>query len=353
MKVKFKEFFKNNFRKSPKAKIILAIVAVVSVISVVAVICLRKTITVTIDGEKKTYATWIQSVEGFFDKQGIEITSDDIVEPSLDTILSNDMDITVQKAIPVTVVIGGQEHKIMTTEKTVEGTIKGKLEYIKSLGGDFDSDDKVTPSRGTNIKKDMKIQIVRVDVEEVSETETLAYNTQVKVDYDKDINSANQVVQAGKEGSQKKAYKLYKYEDGTEEKVLQSVTVVSEPQDEIVVKGGGHFMASRSGEQIKIKGNTLTVSATAYSSNAGALTATGRRVVRDPNGISTIAVDPSVIPLGSLVYVEGYGKAVAADTGSAIKGNIIDVYLNSTSECRSWGRKHGVKVGIIAYPGEW
>ena len=63
MKVKFKEFFKNNFRKSPKAKIILAIVAVVSVISVVAVICLRKTITVTIDGEKKTYATWIQSVE--------------------------------------------------------------------------------------------------------------------------------------------------------------------------------------------------------------------------------------------------------------------------------------------------
>ena len=183
MKVKFKEFFKNNFRKSPKAKKILVMVAVVSVISIVAVVCLRKTITVTIDGEKKTYATWMQSVEGFLDKQGIEVTSDDIVKPSLDTILSNDMDIKIKKAVPVTVVIGGQEHKIMTTAKTVKQAIKGKLEYIKSLGGGFDNDDKVTPSESTNIEKNMKIQIVRVDVADVSETETLAYNTQVKVDF--------------------------------------------------------------------------------------------------------------------------------------------------------------------------
>ena len=60
-----------------------------------------------------------------------------------------------------------------------------------------------------------------------------------------------------------------------------------------------------------------------------ALTATGTVPTYNPSGISTISVDPSVIPLGSLVYVDGYGKAIAADTGGAIKGNIIDVYVNS------------------------
>ena len=59
------------------------------------------------------------------------------------------------------------------------------------------------------------------------------------------------------------------------------------------------------------------------------MTATGTVPTYNPGGISTIAVDPRVIPLGSLVYVENYGKAIAADTGGAIQGNIIDVFVNS------------------------
>ena len=74
--------------------------------------------------------------------------------------------------------------------------------------------------------------------------------------------------------------------------------------------------------------------------------------MRDPNGLSTIAVDPSVIPLGSKVHVEGYGYAIASDTGGAIKGNKIDLYMNSEAECISFGRRT-VTVNIIAYPGEW
>ena len=52
----------------------------------------------------------------------------------------------------------------------------------------------------------------------------------------------------------------------------------------------------------------------------------------NPGGLSTVAVDPRVIPLGSKVWVKGYGYAIAADTGGAIKGNIIDVYVNSEAE---------------------
>ena len=97
------------------------------------------------------------------------------------------------------------------------------------------------------------------------------------------------------------------------------------------------------GEAIK----TLSMESTAYYGHG--ITASGLKPVRNPDGISTIAVDPNVIPLGSKVYVSGYGLAIAADTGGAIKGNIIDVYLNSYEECMSWGRIQ-VTVQILEYP---
>lgn len=66
---------------------------------------------------------------------------------------------------------------------------------------------------------------------------------------------------------------------------------------------------------------------------------------KNPNQ-KVISVDPKVIKLGSKVYVEGYGTAIAADTGGAIKGNKIDVLLPSQKEALKWGRKT-VKVQIL------
>lgn len=85
---------------------------------------------------------------------------------------------------------------------------------------------------------------------------------------------------------------------------------------------------------------SFTVEATAYT-YTGNRTATG---VWPKEGL--IAVDPRVIPLGTQVYVEGYGYAVAADTGGAIKGNIIDVFFPSLQRCLDWGRRP-VKIYIL------
>ena len=90
----------------------------------------------------------------------------------------------------------------------------------------------------------------------------------------------------------------------------------------------------------------LTVTATAYSKNEPGLnnkTASGIDLNVNPN---VIAVDRSVIPLGTKVYVEGYGYAIAGDTGGAIKGNKIDVHFNSLSDMNNWGVKT-VKVYIL------
>jgi len=90
--------------------------------------------------------------------------------------------------------------------------------------------------------------------------------------------------------------------------------------------------------------NYFIIESTAYS--IGGFTASGSKTNRDPNGYSTIAVDPRVIPMGSKVYIEGYGYAIASDTGSAIKGNIIDVFFNTEAEALNWGRRN-VKIRIL------
>ncbi len=80
-----------------------------------------------------------------------------------------------------------------------------------------------------------------------------------------------------------------------------------------------------------------TMTATSYSDPG--YTSSNKLTHRDPNGYSTIAVDPTIIPLGTKVYVSGYGYAIAEDTGSAIIGNIIDVYLPTDAEASAWGRR--------------
>ncbi|MBE6184687.1 LysM peptidoglycan-binding and 3D domain-containing protein [Heyndrickxia ginsengihumi] len=88
-------------------------------------------------------------------------------------------------------------------------------------------------------------------------------------------------------------------------------------------------------------GKQITVTATAYTADCAGcsgVSATGMNLKNSPNA-KVIAVDPNVIPLGSKVYVEGYGTAIAADTGGAIKGNRIDVLVPNNSDAQNWGRK--------------
>lgn len=92
----------------------------------------------------------------------------------------------------------------------------------------------------------------------------------------------------------------------------------------------------------------LTVTATAYTANCegcSGKTATGIDLKANPNQ-KVISVDPNVIPLGSKVYVEGYGTAIAGDTGGSIKGNKIDVFFPSENEAIQWGVKE-VSVQIL------
>lgn len=92
----------------------------------------------------------------------------------------------------------------------------------------------------------------------------------------------------------------------------------------------------------------ITVEATAYTASCegcSGITSTGINLKENPDA-KVISVDPSVIPLGSKVHVEGYGYATAGDTGGAIKGNKIDVFIPNYDDAVKYGRQQ-VKVEII------
>lgn len=200
------------------------------------------------------------------------------------------------------------------------------------------------------LDKKTKIQVIRAHEKTIEEKETLPYERVVKKDNEIE-KGVTKVSQPGQFGQKVIQYGVI-YENGKEkERYKKNEEVIKESQNEIVLEGqkekvleqkaepkrGSMVMASRSAPPAK---RVLTMNATAYT-HTGNRTATGTYPAR-----GTIAVDPNVIPLGTKVFVEGYGNAVAADTGGVIKGNIIDVFLDSKGACRQWGRKT-VKVHIL------
>jgi peptidoglycan hydrolase CwlO-like protein len=97
------------------------------------------------------------------------------------------------------------------------------------------------------------------------------------------------------------------------------------------------LLASPSSQPPAVSGSVISLEATGYSDDG--LTSLGTPTVRNPNGYSTVAVDPRVIRPGARLYVDGYGYAVADDTGGDIIGNRIDLFFSSKQDALNWGRR--------------
>lgn len=347
---KCKKYMKNNFSNGPKAKILIGVVLAAIVLSV-TFINMRKTVTMKIDGKEETFVTYKGTVKDVLDTKGVEVNPKDKVQPALNGKVSEGDTISIKRAVSVELTVGNKQVKIDTAEDTIEEMLEIEKEELKNQGIEFnESLDEIAPALSTKITSDLKINLVKVEVKKELAKEAIDFD--VVVESDESLDSGlEEVRQDGASGEKEVTYEIV-YKNGAEfSRSVKSSKVLAEPVNKVIAQGTRKAFASRDGQLLNYK-SVIYCESTAYS--GGGITATGSVPVRDPNGISTIAVDPRVIPLGSLVYVEGYGKAVAADTGGAIKGNIIDVYVNSEAEAYTdWGRKYNVPVYILAYPGEW
>ncbi|EOR26544.1 MULTISPECIES: 3D domain-containing protein [Clostridium] len=347
---KCKKYLKNNFSNGPKAKILIGTIAVAIILSA-TFINMRKTITMKIDDKEETFVTYKGTVEDVLNSKGVEVSPKDKIQPALNSKVSEGDTISIKRAVSIELTVGDKQIEVYTAEDTIEEMLEVEKEELKNQGIEFNEGlDEITPTLNTEITSDLKVNLVKVEVKKELAKEAIDFDVVVESDSNLD-SGLEEIRQDGASGEKEVTYEIV-YKNGKEfSKSIKSSKVLAEPVNKIVVQGTRKTLASRDGQLLNYK-SVIYCESTAYS--GGGTTATGTVPVRDPNGISTIAVDPRVIPLGSLVYVEGYGRAVAADTGGAIQGNIVDVYVNSQEEAyNSWGRKYNVAVYILAYPGEW
>ncbi|WP_404452922.1 LysM peptidoglycan-binding domain-containing protein [Virgibacillus necropolis] len=159
------------------------------------------------------------------------------------------------------------------------------------------------------------------------------------------IITGQQLIVNGPETTQQEATKQVKQKTNTDAHVSKSESVEVKASRDVSKL---EEKKESKKQQTKVEGRTLSVEATAYTAyctGCSGITATGVNLRENANA-KVIAVDPSVIPLGTKVYVEGYGYAVAADTGGAINGNKIDVHFPTKDQAYNWGRRI-VDVTII------
>ncbi|GIN64495.1 hypothetical protein J27TS8_44880 [Robertmurraya siralis] len=292
------------------------------------------------ENEKKQVWTTANTVEEFLKEQNVSLNEHDKIQPKIDTEIKNDLQIKIDRAFSVTLNDGGKEKQVWSTSTTVADFLSQQEIKLNEL-------DRVEPNMDETVKEDAIINVIRVEkVTDVVE-EPVRFAVVTKQD-SKLAKGTEKTVTSGQEGLLKKEYEVV-LENGKEvSRKLLNESTLKEKRDQVVAVGTKAVAQTVSRGTNNNVSREFTVSSTAYTANCNGcsgITATGYNLKANP-GAKIIAVDPRVIPLGTKVYVEGYGYAIAADTGSAIKGNKIDVFFSSQSAAYRWGRKN-VKIKIL------
>ncbi|EPE61393.1 3D domain protein [Exiguobacterium sp. S17] len=175
---------------------------------------------------------------------------------------------------------------------------------------------------------------------------------QQKIEREKQIVEEKRVAEAkAKQQAEREAKRLAEAKRVAAEKARQAE--VAKRQAEATAKQAKAEQATTNAVATPVStnsGRVIQAESTAYTNDAAdngsyggrVLTATGHDVTDSIfyNGMRIIAVDPAVIPLGTVVQIEGIGQAIALDTGGRIKGNIVDLLVDTKSEAINWGRRH-------------
>lgn len=292
---------------------------------------LQKPVTLAVDGKVIESRMFFSStVADVLEKNHIKLADKDEVIPNLNSIIKKNSEITVTRAHKVKIIADGEVVEVISTPISVKEAIKlAKVEL-----GDKDIV-KTVPTEKTI--PNQEIEVIRVTEKEVQLEESIPYQTEKTVDNTLE-KGLTKTISKGQNGVALNTIKVI-YHDGEEVKreVINS-EVKAEPKNQVIALGN-ITSVSRSGQTFNFR-EAIQVQASAYT-YTGNRTATGKTPT-----VGMVAVDPNLIPLGTRLYIEGYGYAVAADTGGSIKGNRVDLFMEDRSQCLNWGRRT-VKLYIL------
>lgn len=279
---------------------------------------------VIVDGGKvlKTRASG-STVGDVLEKAGITIGVRDDVWPSLKTPVADGMTISVWRAVPVTVRVDGREWHAEVAADSVG-------QALAYTGVELNADDLVLPDKRTPVTGGMEIKVIRVTTRIEEREVATPFGIERRPAYNL-LKGQTQTLVQGENGLVRESWRVC-YHDGEETaRELIESEVVAKPKARVLLVGMVDTI-SRGGQELRFE-RSFKATATAYT-YTGRNTSTG--VAPGPG---TVAVDPRVIPLGSRLYIDGYGYGWAMDVGRAIKGERIDVFFPTRQEAIQWGRR--------------
>ncbi|MCM3715430.1 3D domain-containing protein [Alkalihalobacillus oceani] len=316
----------------------------------------RVPVTINYNGEKILLQTDRSTVEEVIREElGIVPTLHDYLYPAASDPIQEGSNIIFQTAFQVSIQQNGTQIKRWTTP----GTVRDILQKHNIIVGE---DEFVRPSLDTRLTTENTIEIIEFLSDKEVQTEYINYSV-IKQESDDLMVGQEQIIQEGQQGIIEKTFHVIEQDGKETSRILVSEEVTREPSNQLIAVGTKKqverqnpsiqdhlpsidrvppLIIDREGKE------TMLVTATAYTPDClgcTGITKMGIDLRHRPN-IKVIAVDPEVIPLGATVYVEGYGKAVASDIGSAIKGKKIDLYMHTEEEALRWGRRQ-VQVTLL------
>lgn len=321
-----------------------------------------KKVAIQVDNKEDIYIwTTEKTVGNVLAEADINLSEFDKVSPGLDEKLNENSNISVEKAYDFTLIDGVDKKQYWSTSTTV-------ADFLKREDIQLNEFDRLEGKQDDIIQPGSTVEIVRVEkVTDVVE-ESADFAVETRNDHNL-LKGREEVVQEGEEGKIAREFEVV-MENGKEvSRKVTSETTLKEPVKKVVAVGTkvivasaapaansakpkeestGSVGVSRSKSEEPSSSKEFYVSATAYTAycnGCSGITSTGINLKNNPD-LKVIAVDPSVIPIGSKVWVEGYGHAIAGDTGGAIKGNKIDLHFPTTESAYKFGRKQ-VKIKII------
>lgn len=300
-------------------------------------------VVINLEDEEQEVWTTVDTVGDLMDELKVEVKEHDVIEPPLERSITAEAEVNFESAFQVTLHLDGEENRVWTTSTTVADFLKEENVTLGNL-------DRVEPAEEEKILDEAaEINVVRVQkVTDVVE-EKIDYATVTQKDSSLKQGS-EKVKESGQVGKIEKHYEVV-LEDGEEvSRELLKEEIIKDSKDRVVAVGtkAPTPTVSRASSSGDSGGSWQTFSATAYTAfcnGCSGVTYTGIDLRSNP-GANVIAVDPRVIPLGSRVEVKGYGTFLAGDTGGAIKGRKIDIFIPDKGKVQAFGRK-SVQIRVL------
>jgi uncharacterized protein YabE (DUF348 family) len=297
-------------------------------------IALRRAATLTLDDEGviTTLHTTSSTVGQVLQEQGVTLFVGDSVTPGLQTRITPELTVIIRRSVPVQIQVDGRTIRTRTRAGTVAGVLG--QEGIALVGKD-----RTEPALDKLVRPGMTIQVTRVQEEFAVEFESIAFKTVWVPDPEVEIDNIR-LVQEGQVGLTKRRFRVV-YENGEEvDRFLEDVWAAQLPITKTMAYGTRIVVRTLDTPDGPIEyWRKIRVYTTSYKPASCGKPKDHPRYGYTRLGIKLrrgiVATDPAVIPLKTWMYVPGYGKAMAADTGGGVKGKFVDLGFTD-NDYESW-----------------